>query len=63
MACSPALGEIFAHATALAKESHHDKVQRLHLVVAMLPDGSSGVGQILKRAGIAEETVIAAIQS
>ena len=38
MACSPALGEIFTHATALAKELHHDKVQPLHLVAAMLPD-------------------------
>ena len=63
MGCSPALGEVFAHATALAKELHHDKVQPLHLVAAMLPDGSTGIGEILKRAGIANEAVIAAIQS
>lgn len=25
MGCSPTLGEVFAHATALAKELHHDK--------------------------------------
>jgi ATP-dependent Clp protease ATP-binding subunit ClpA len=61
--CSPALGEIFAHATAHAKELHHDKVQPLHLLVAMLPDGSSGVGEILKRVGISKEAVIAASQS
>ena len=63
MDCSSALVEVFAQATALAKELHHDKVQPLHLVAAMLPDGSSGVGTILKRAGIAKEAVIAAIQS
>jgi hypothetical protein len=62
MRCSPALGEVFARATILAKELHHDKVQPLHLVAALLPDGSSGVGEILKRAGIAKEAVIAAIQ-
>jgi len=62
MRCSHALGEVFAHATALAKELHHDKVQPLHLVAALLPDGSSGVGEILKRAEIAKEAVIAAIQ-
>jgi len=63
MGCSPALLEVFAHATALAKELHHDKVQPLHLVVGMLPDSGSGVGEILKRAGIAREPVIAAIQT
>ena len=63
MACSPALGEVFVHATALAKELHHDKVQPLHLVAAMLPEESSGVGEILKRAGIAEDAIIAAIQA
>ena len=63
MACSSALDEIFAHAKALATESHHDKVQPLHLVAAMLPDASSRVGEILKRAGIAKEALIAAIES
>ena len=63
MACSPALGEIFAHATALAKELRHDKVQPLHLVAAMLQDGSGRVGEILNRAGTTKEAVIAAIQS
>ena len=58
---SPELAEIFAHAMALAKELHHDKVEPLHLVVTMFSDGSSGVGEILKRAGIKKEVVIAAI--
>lgn len=63
MGCSPALSEVFAHATALAKELHHEKVQPLHFVAAMLWDESSGVGGILKRAGIAKEAVVAAIPS
>lgn len=63
LGCSPALVDVFAYATALAKELHHDKVQPLHLVAAMLPDGGSRVGEILKRAGIAREAVIAAIQT
>jgi ATP-dependent Clp protease ATP-binding subunit ClpA len=63
MGCSPALTEVFAHATALAKELHHDKVRPLHLVAGMISDESSEVGEILKREGIAKEAVIAAIQS
>jgi len=61
MACSAALDEVFARAIALAKELRHDEVQPLHLVAAMLQDGSSG--EILNRAGITKEAVIAAIQS
>ena len=63
MECSPALAEVFADATALALELHHNKVQPLHLVAAMLPDGNSGVGEILTRARIAKDAVIAGIQS
>ena len=63
MECSLSLGETFASASALAKELHHDKVEPLHLVAAMLSTETSGVGEILKRVGISRETVIAAIQS
>ena len=63
MVCSPELGEIFSRAMALAKELHHGRVQPLHLVAAIIPDGGNGVAEILKRAGIAKEAVIAAIQS
>jgi len=63
MSCSHALGELFAHATALAKELHQDKVQPLHFVVGMLSDESSEVLEILKTGGITKEAVIAAIQT
>jgi len=63
MECSPALGEMFAGASSLAKELHHDRVQPLHLVATMLSTETSGVGEILKRVGISRESVVAAIQS
>jgi len=63
MVCSPELNEIFSRAMALAKELPHGRVQPLHLVAAILSDGGNGVAEILKRAGIAKEAVIAAIQS
>jgi ATP-dependent Clp protease ATP-binding subunit ClpA len=63
MQCSSALGETFARATALAKELHHEKVEPLHLVAAMLSIEGSGLVAILERAGISREAVIAAIQS
>ena len=52
-----------ASASGLAKELHHDMVEPLHLVAAMLSTTNSGVGEILRRVGISREAVIAAIQS
>jgi ATP-dependent Clp protease ATP-binding subunit ClpA len=63
MECSPSLGEIFASASALAKKLHHDKVEPLHLVAAMLSTETGAVSEILKRVGISREAVIASIQS
>jgi len=63
MQSSSALGETFAGATALATELHHEKVEPLHLVAAMLSIEGSGVAEILEQVGISREAVIAAIQS
>jgi ATP-dependent Clp protease ATP-binding subunit ClpA len=63
MECSPALHEAFARASGLAKELHHDMVEPLHLLAAMLSTTDSGAGEILRRLGISREAVIAAIQS
>lgn len=60
--CSPALAEVLTDASALAMELHHDKVQPLHLVGAMFRDENSGVGEILTRARVSRDAVIAAIQ-
>jgi hypothetical protein len=61
--CSSVLGETFATATALAKELHHDKVEPLHLIAALLSIEDSGVAEILEGVGVYRETVAAAIQS
>ena len=63
MEFSPSLDETFASASGLAKELHHDMVEPLHLVAAMLSTTNSGVGEILWRVGISRGAVIAAIQS
>ena len=61
MDCSPALGETFASASALAKELHHDKVQPLHLLAIILSTETGELGEILKRVGLSREAVVAVI--
>jgi ATP-dependent Clp protease ATP-binding subunit ClpA len=63
MESSPAFSETSAAATALAKELHHEKVEPLHLVAAMLSKKGTAVAEVLEQAGISRDAVIAAIQS
>lgn len=63
MPCSPAVGQTFASASGLAKELHHDLVEPLHLVAAVLSTTNSEAGEILRRVGISRAAVIAAIRA
>jgi hypothetical protein len=63
MPMSPALGCTFTAATELAKELHHNRVEPLHLLAALLSEKSSGVSEILKQVDISREAIIAAIRT
>lgn len=62
MQCSPALSETFADSTELADELHHNEVQPLHLVAAMLSGERTDIATVLTKAGLSREAAIAAIQ-
>jgi hypothetical protein len=63
MTMSPGLERILNAAATLAGELHHNQVQPLHLVAAILAEENSGPAEILKEAGISREGVIQALQS
>ena len=63
MLVSPELVKTFDAAVDLAKELHHNRVEPLHLLAAMLAEESTGATEVLKQFGISREAVIAALQT
>ena len=63
MPMSPALGVVFNAAMALRSELGCQQVEPLHLLAATLSESGSKASDVLKRAGVTKEAVIAAIRA
>jgi ATP-dependent Clp protease ATP-binding subunit ClpA len=63
MPVSPALRAVFNAAMALSIELRHQPIEPLHLLAATLSESKSKASEVLKRAGVTKEAVIAAIRT